>query len=148
MEEKFRRPPRKRPAVTRWGVFVSTSLWIKEHLLEVGADYTYNMWVQFKDYLERRGICPPYPAPSYQSFARYIWIMKKIGLIEPVGKERSKSGKPRVYYRIVPGKEKLEEPWANPQAYLYGEKVKLGKRRYGRRVLKRPPKPVGRPRKE
>jgi len=53
------------------------------------------------------------------SFKRnYIYILKKLGLIEEARREPV-PGQPnwhqRRYYRIVPGKENLTDEWTNPQ---------------------------------
>ena len=132
------KPRKKRPPI------IPTGEWIRDHLMLVGEDYAYSMWKQFSTYLILRGVTPP---PSYQSFARYIWILKRLRLIQPTRIEYTPHGKPRQYYRLTPGAEFREEEWKNPQKILYGEKVALGRRRYRRRVLKLPPKPRGRPRR-
>jgi hypothetical protein len=122
---------------TRRAPIIGTGVWIRNHLLTVGADYTYNMWKRFSEFLESQGVGPP---PKYQSFAHYVWVLKEIGLIKPVERERGISGFPRTYYTIAPGREVDLEAWKNPQAKKYGKKVKLGRRRYRRRILKIPPK--------
>lgn len=121
----------------------STWRFIRTRLLTTGGDYCYHVWQLFcEELIEVHNMKPP----KYESFKKYWYVLKKLGLIEPVGKPiKGKSGKPRQLYRIVPGKED-ERMWpSNPQAALYGDKVKLGRRRYRRRVLKIPPLPVGRP---
>lgn len=127
------------PTESTWE-FIRTSLLISK------GDYIYRVWKKFSRYLiEEFGMRPP----TYPSFARYCWILKQLGLIEPFGPPRKgKSGKPRQFYRIVPGKESKDLWPLNPQYEVYGEAVRLGRRRYRRRVLKLPPKPVGRPRRE
>jgi len=137
----LKRERKKRPPI------IKTGLWIRDHLMTVGEDYTYRMWQDFVFHLKSVGeYVPVTPYPSYQSFARYVWILKKIGLIEPTRIERSISGRPRQYYRIRPGME-YSKAWENPQKALYGDKVVLGRRRYRKKILKLPPRPVGRPRK-
>lgn len=124
---------------------VSTWKFIRTRLLVTKGDYAYHVWKQFSKFLaEQYGQEPP----TYLSFARYWWLLKELGLIEPVGRpKKSRRGKPRQLYRVVPGKES-EKLWpSNPQVQMYGESVRLGRRRYRRRILKVPPKPVGRPRK-
>jgi len=132
--------PRTPTLPSTWG-------FIRSRLLLTRGDYCYRVWQEFSKYLmEVFGQTPP----TYASFAKYWWILKQLGLIEPVGLPRKgpKGGKPRQFYRIVPGKEP-ENLWpGNPQFELYGESVRLGRRRYRRRVLKIPPKRVGRPRRE
>jgi len=124
----------------------STVGFIRTRLLVTRGDYAYRVWQEFSRHLvETFGQRPP----TYSSFAKYWWILKRLGLIEPVGPARpGKGGRPRQFYRVVPGKEP-EDIWPdNPQAELYGEAVRLGRRRYRRRILKVPPKRVGRPRRE
>jgi len=124
---------------------ISTWRFIRTRLLITGGDYCYGVWRAFKDYLEQvHGM----KAPRYSSFAKYWWVLKKLGFIEPFMRVRGKAGIPRVLYRVVPGKED-ERLWpSNPQVELFGDRVRLGRRRYRRRVLKVPPKPVGRPPKK
>jgi len=132
--------PRTPTLPSTWG-------FIRTRLLLTRGDYTYRVWKEFSKYLiEEFGQRPP----TYASFAKYWWILKRLGLIEPVGRPRQgpRGGKPRQFYRVVPGKE-AEDLWPdNPQYELYGEAVRLGRRRYRRRVLKVPPKKPGRPRRE
>jgi len=124
----------------------STGGFIRSRLLITKGDYAYRVWQAFSRLLvEVHGQKPP----RYSSFAKYWWILKQLGLIEPIGAPTRgpKGGRPRQLYRIVPGKEP-ERLWpTNPQYEMYGEAVRLGRRRYRRRVLKIPPKGVGRPRK-
>jgi len=125
-----------------------TNTWgfIRTRLLVTRSDYCYRVWHEFSRYLiEEFGQRPP----TYASFAKYWWILKQLGFIEPIGPPRTgKGGKPRQFYRIVPGKEP-EDLWpGNPQYELYGEPVRLGRRRYRRRILKLPPKKPGRPKGE
>jgi len=124
----------------------STWRFIRTWLLVTGGDYCYRVWKAFsKSLVEEHGQRPP----TYQSFSRYWWNLKQLGLIEPLGRPRkSKGGKPLQLYRVVPGRESEKEWPKNPQFEMYGEKVRLGKRRYKRRVLGIPPLPSGRPRRE
>lgn len=124
----------------------STWRFIRTRLLITKSDYAYNVWKAFSKYLiEQFGQKPP----RYSSFAKYWWILKELGFIEPIGKPKKgpKGGKPRQLYRVAPGKED-EKLWpSNPQYEIYGERVRLGRRRYRRRILEVPPKKVGRPKK-
>lgn len=132
--------PRAPTMASTWG-------FIRSRLIVRRSDYAYRVWKEFSKYLvEEFGQRPP----KYPSFAKYWWILKQLGLIEPIGRPRSgpKGGKPRQFYRVVPGKEP-EDLWPlNPQAELYGEAVRLGRRRYRRRILGVPPKKIGRPKRE
>lgn len=123
----------------------TVSIWIRDHLLKVGQDYAYGMWSEWKSRVEEVG----YTTSTYQSFAKYIWILKELGLIRRVGKKPSEMGLTRVYYRIVSGKEK-DKAWDHPQRVLAEKRgwkpTWLGRRRYRRRILGIPPKEIGRPR--
>jgi DNA-binding PadR family transcriptional regulator len=149
------------PLKPRTPTLPSTWDFIRSRLLLTKGDYAYSVWQRFSAYLvEVFGQKPP----KYSSFAKYWWILKKLGLIEPIGPPRKgKGGKPRQFYRITPGKEPIEiwRKIGNPQAELDTlkgriwidpvtkervPKSRLGARRYRRRVLKVPPKKVGRPR--
>ena len=67
---------------------------------------------------------------SYSSFrTNYIYVLKKLGLIEAVRSERVRKGwYKRVYYRIVPGKEK-DVRWNAPQK-AFDVRRALGKAKY------------------
>lgn len=95
-----------------------TGLAIREYLAYVGEGYPYEFYVCFKKVK---------PTTSYASVRRYFYILKKLGLIEPVRTEpSSKGGFPRTYYRIVI----YDDPrWLAPQEALYPETA-LGKKRY------------------
>ena len=92
-----------------------TSLFIRDYLLKHGEGYAQEIWRELKKVRKKAGIS----TGSYDSFKRnYIYILKKLGLIEEVRRE-SVPGHPewheRRYYRIVPGKEALIDEWINPQ---------------------------------
>ena len=138
---------------------VSTAGFIRTRLRVTKGDYCYRTWKEFSSYLVEQVSEKP---PKFTSFARYWWILKELGLIEPFGKPKpSKRGRPAVFYRVVAGMESSPK-WKNPQAefdIIKGrlfldpstkEKVpksRLGARRYRRRVLGLPPRKPGRPRK-
>lgn len=96
-----------------------TGLAIREFLLAVGEGYPYWFYRCFKKVK---------PTTSYQSVARYFYILRKLGLIEFVREEPSNSRFPRKYFRIVPGRE--DDPaWLHPQEELYPE-TRIGGKRY------------------
>jgi len=89
-----------------------TSLFIRDYLLKHGEGYVQEIWRELKK--ARGGL----HVGSYENFkTNYIYVLKKLGLIEEVRREPV-PGQPkwymRRYYRIVPGKESAEE-WVNPQ---------------------------------
>jgi len=95
---------------------ISTGVWIRDHLLEVGEDYPAGMYRKFKRAKEEKGVS----CGSYQSFRQYIWWLEKLGFIKFVRREPSKNPilEDRRYYRVVKGRE--DDPgWRNPRRYLY-----------------------------
>lgn len=90
------------------------SEWIRGYLLTFGVGYPYRMWKEYRVFAEYLGIKPG----SYTVFARHIWLLKKLGLIEPVKVEPRPGGLPRVYYRVKPGAE-LSPLWRRPMQILY-----------------------------
>lgn len=110
---------------------VPTGLFIREYLLEHGMAFGQEIWRALKEARLARGlgVC------TYDSFRRnYIYVLKKLGLIEPV-KEQVVRGEwfPRRYYRIVPGKERLTKEWKAPQK-AFDPRRGLGKKRYKKRL--------------
>jgi len=91
----------------------STGTWIRDHLLEVREDYPYSMWKKFRDFKAAFG----FRAGSYANFRRYIYFLKRLGLIEPVRGEYVK-GRLRIYYRVVPGTEP-DPRWGIAQIACY-----------------------------
>lgn len=133
----------------RFGIQSVTDL-IRKSLLS----RPYNPYELYKEYLNylRVGRLPREEWPKFIHFWRtHIYPLKKLGLIRPIGKTTSATGRRVTLYAIVPGKE--DSPiWAqNPQRVLAERKrwkpTHLGKRRYRRRVMGVPPLPRGRPRR-
>ncbi|MEM4429674.1 MAG: hypothetical protein QXM08_00740, partial [Thermofilaceae archaeon] len=56
------------------------SEWIRGYLLTFGKGCPYEMWKRYCEFAERLGIRPG----SYISFARHVWLLKRLGLIEPI----------------------------------------------------------------
>lgn len=118
--------------VTGFKRAISTSLFIRDHLLAVGEDYPGRVHHQLREELKEHG----YHLPSYQNTRNYFNILLKLGLIEFVRTERGdpsdvrlteKSGgaeisethnypwlKERRFYRVIPGR-KDDIAWQNPQ---------------------------------
>lgn len=90
-----------------------TGLFIREYLLKHGEGYAQEMWRELK---RLRGNLY---TGSYDSFKRnYIYILKKLGLIEETRREEVPNHPEwheRRYYKIVSGKEKMTDNWINPQ---------------------------------
>lgn len=121
---------------------VPTGEFIRDHLLEEGEDYPYNVWKELlekrarvygifnvlelrdkrteevRDALENHGV----KVGSYQNVRNYFYWLRELGLIEKSREESSEKAnlEPRKYYKVVEGKEDAEE-WANPRKALYPE---------------------------
>lgn len=92
-----------------WGAPGTAEL-IRDHLLEVGSDCVYGCWVAVKEKIE-----PRYVPPSYLSTASMFWALRKLGLVQKLGEERSRTrGRiAKTIYRVAPGREK-DIAWQNP----------------------------------
>lgn len=126
--------------VRGWLVF-PTGLFIRDYLVKHREGYPQQMWRALKSArTEREIICG-----TYQSFRmNYIYVLKKLGLIRPVRRERiHPKWFPRTYYSIVPGKE--DDPrWAHPQIALDPRRGKPSiRRKYAKARAKRlAPRPL------
>lgn len=104
---------------------------IREYLtvMEEGNPYGFfKLWRQFKK------------STSYDSVRRYFYILKELGLIEPVRFTPGQRGFRKHLYKVVPGTE--EDPrWTFPQRELYPDTA-LGRRGY-EKLAKRGLKPKG-----
>jgi hypothetical protein len=99
------------------GWMLPTGIFIRDYLMEHKQAYVQEIWRALK---EERGEMK-IMVGSYQSFrVNYIYVLKKLGLIRPVKRERvprQPSWFARVYYSITPGRE--EDPaWRHPQIAL------------------------------
>lgn len=95
-----------------WGA-PGTAALVRDHLLEVGADSSYGAWLAVKEKLE--GLDREYVPPSRDSIRVIFWALRKLGMIERVGEEptRTRTWLAKVLYRVTPGREKAAE-WENP----------------------------------
>ena len=99
----------------RGWIIAPTGLFIRDYLLKHKRGYGQEIWRSLKAERAERGII----TGSYQSFrVNYIYVLKKLGLIEPVKRERVHPKMfARIYYSIVPGRE--DDPaWRHPQIAL------------------------------
>jgi hypothetical protein len=121
----------------------STAQFIKDFLTKHGKGYSYGMWKAWADHLHRLG----FKEPKIGSFRKYLWILVKLDLIRKTKAPsyRIQSRFIREYYELAPSQIDNEKAWSNPSVALYGEKAKLGRRRYRKRILGLPSKTVGRP---
>ena len=100
--------------------YKSSSLFIRDYLLEHGEGYIHEVYRSFREWLKSEGYTR---FPSYQSFRTYFWRLRNLGLIEFVREEPSSNPvlkAPRRYYRIVPGMEN-DVRWINPFRAIYPE---------------------------
>ncbi len=97
------------------GWLLPTGIFIRDYLREHKQGYAQEIWRSLK---KKRG--KGIYTGSYQSFrVNYIYVLKKLGLIMPVKRERAPRPEwfPRTYYSIVPSRE--EDPaWRHPQIAL------------------------------
>jgi len=126
----------------------STSQFIRKYLTEKGKSYPWKMYRLWCFHLKRLGM----KSPKFDSFRKYIWVLTKLGLIRRTKSPPYKPLSPilRVYYELVPKtlvpkSVDVDKAWKNPQRALFGEKMRLGRRRYRRRILKKPALVPGRP---
>jgi len=108
------------------GRHVGTGLWIRDYLLKHKKDYIMSIWRAFCKFMAKKG----YKKPSYTSFSNYIRLLRRVGLLENVGRRVASrlTAYHKVYVRIVPGTEE-SEIWKAPQQYMYPD-TKLGSKRY------------------
>jgi len=95
------------------GWLMPTGIFIRDYLIVHRRGYSQQIWRALKAERAKAGIY----YGTYQSFrVNYIYVLKKLGLIRPVRKEKAKNPKwfDRTYYEIVPGREK-DPRWAHPQ---------------------------------
>ena len=99
--------PRKR------GKSISPSIFVREHLREIGPDYISSMWREWKE-LNRALEWKP---SSYNSFRSMFRWLRRLGLVIPTGL-RQPSSNPwlaeRVYFALVPEKVK-SDAWRTPR---------------------------------
>jgi len=112
--------------VLTWGEF------IREFLKKNGPSYPHEVYRAYCEYLQSHGYNPP----SYKTVLTYFYVLKKIGLIKEVKREKIRdTGYPwdiRVYYDLV--EEKINSPdWHNPWK-KYNPASALGSRYYRKKT--------------
>lgn len=92
--------------------------WIRGHLMSVGSDYAYNMWKRYREFVEAARLMGAMIRPcNYQSFARYVNLLKKLGLIR-LAETKPSRPRSRAYYELNP--DKIDSPeWGHPYQALY-----------------------------
>lgn len=98
---------------------VSTSLFIRDFLLEQGEAYPYQVYKALRARLKEEGY--PKRRGSYQSIRNYFYWLKELGLIEvsrtaPAGRAILKD---KSYYKIITSKADDLALWKNPREALY-----------------------------
>ena len=108
--------------VPKAGIWIlPTSLFIREHLKVAKLDYGLNMYNILKAERALLGL----PIGSWQNFRNYIWNLKKLGLIRPVGTAPSLyQGQIKQYYELIPEQIK-NKAWNNPRAFLYPDSYRF-----------------------
>lgn len=122
----------------RFGGFqkqVALGLWIHDRLQERGEDYIERMWNAYCDEVMTMPLGRPripsrrkvketfrrthYKIPTYTSFAKYFYLLRRLKLIEFVREETAKgAAMNRRYYRVAPGAE-LDPKWENPAKWAF-----------------------------
>jgi hypothetical protein len=95
------------------GWLLPTGVFIRDYLLKYKTAYPQQIWRALREERKKYGIY----YGSYQSFrVNYIYVLKKLGLIRPVRREKAENPKwfDRIYYEITPGRE-MDPRWAHPQ---------------------------------
>jgi len=88
--------------------------WIRYYLLTFKEDYPYKMWKEYTQFATQLGINPG----TYTSFKTYIWILKQLGLIRLIRREKVKRGFRKSFYTITPGMEN-SPLWRSPMQAAY-----------------------------
>jgi hypothetical protein len=101
---------------SRGGKFVASPKgeWVRGYLLTFREDYPYSMWREYTQFAGFLGINPG----TYMSFKTYIWILKGLGLIRLVRRERVVRGFRKSFYAITPGMEN-SPLWRSPMQTRY-----------------------------
>jgi len=98
---------------------LSTSLFIRDFLLEQGETYPYQIYKALKARLKEEGYAKR--KTSYQSIRNYFYWLKELGLIEVSRTAPGKKAilKDRSYYKIITSKADNLALWKNPREALY-----------------------------
>jgi len=114
-EEEIVREIRTHPRLGAGGRSIPRKgMWIRGHLQDVGRDYVYGMYKRWRGFLESAGL--NIKAGTYQQFRTYIYVLKRLGLVEKIGSP-SRSNFSRNYYALNP--EKITSPlWRNPFKHI------------------------------
>jgi len=140
--------PQRAPTVQIPG-YESVALWIRDELMRRPTN-PYELYRRYRSALITLARLDPKKVPRFSSFWRYLYSLKKLGLIHVAGRA-TKDNRRISIYAVVPGREDDPLWWKNPQRELARRRrwrpTWLGRRRYRRRVLGLPPGRPGRPRR-
>jgi len=103
-------------------------IYIRDHLLENGPDYVFNIYRSYKDFLEKAGLSGRIRPGTYSSTRKYLGFLKRLDLIklDKIVKVKITDGRrkylyKRRYYKLNPDKIN-SDAWYNPKRAIYGEK--------------------------
>lgn len=133
----------------------STAAFIRTWLLKNKKDYPYRMFKAWCAHLERLQMKPP----KQTSFMKFFYCLRRAGLVrrtttprDATAQKRKSPFKERHYYELMPNKPsdqaRIDEAWRNVQVFVYGERMRLGRKQYRKQILHLPvqPRKLGRPR--
>lgn len=108
---------------------ISTSMFIREHLIEHGEDYITHMWRAFCAVKAEKNVKPG----SYRNFRSYIYWLTKLHLIEVTRTEPASRPlvAPRRFYRLVSENINKLDLWRSPRRMLYPRSWKNSHKRRG-----------------
>ena len=87
----------------------STGIMIRDHLADVGENYPYGIYRHLREALTEEG----YHAPTYDSVRRFLYSLRRAGLITLKRSEDTGKPFPRNYYAIVP-RLRRSDIWLDP----------------------------------
>jgi len=88
--------------------------WIRGYLLAFREGYSYEMWKKYVYFASTLRVSPG----TYTNFKTYTWILKNLGLIRLVRRERVVRGYRKGIYAITPGMEN-SPLWRSPMQARY-----------------------------
>lgn len=98
------------------------SEWIRDHLLDVGRDYPYRMWIRFLGFCKFQNL--DYEPGDYSDFNNQMYRLREAELVKVVERESTsgQAGNPewgKSFHSVVEENLGKEIAWKNPTAVLY-----------------------------
>lgn len=95
------------------------AMWIKGHLAEVDEDYVNRMFRRYRDFCKRAALIDRIISPgTYQTFKTYMYILRKLDLIEFIREGPVYQHFQRRYYGLNP--DMVDSPlWERPVQSAY-----------------------------